>query len=302
MSELDVLYLSPHPDDVAFSAVGQLAHDVAAGLRVGLMTLFAPSEKKGPFAARGRRLAEDRAFAERFGATLWAAELPEAPSRHRRFRSGRVLLAPLRSDEEDEVVVAVQQKILSVIGAAPTQLVAPLGIGAHVDHQIVQRAATRLATERGLSLRYYEDVPYVLVPYTLARCFGRLGFRGPAPTDETLARAPFLREVGAAAARFSAMPFLQHAAPPLFRSAAAASMVWAESRTKPAAAAKSAAPTLHSADNLVECKRTAAACYDSQWRLFFPSLDAMIDQLRDYSKKLGAELVERSWTLTATAE
>jgi hypothetical protein len=38
---------------------------------------------------------------------------------------------------------------------------APLGIGRHVDHQIVCSAADRL-TQRGVKVNFYEDFPYVL--------------------------------------------------------------------------------------------------------------------------------------------
>lgn len=40
-------------------------------------------------------------------------------------------------------------------------LVSPMGIGQHVDHTIVSRVALRLA-ERGLSLLFFEDFPYVV--------------------------------------------------------------------------------------------------------------------------------------------
>ena len=38
---------------------------------------------------------------------------------------------------------------------------APLGVGRHVDHQIVCSAADRLA-QRGAKVYYYEDFPYIL--------------------------------------------------------------------------------------------------------------------------------------------
>jgi len=38
---------------------------------------------------------------------------------------------------------------------------APLGIGRHVDHQIVCSAADRLV-QRGVKVNFYEDFPYVL--------------------------------------------------------------------------------------------------------------------------------------------
>src|SRR5262245_47243408 len=58
----DVLYVSPHADDVAFSAAGQLARDVAAGARAVVFTVFEPPEPE--------RRAEDERFAAAFSAVL----------------------------------------------------------------------------------------------------------------------------------------------------------------------------------------------------------------------------------------
>ena len=62
---MDVLYVSPHPDDVAFSAAGRVARDVAAGRRVGVLTLFAP--EPGTASQALSDAAARRAIARRIG-------------------------------------------------------------------------------------------------------------------------------------------------------------------------------------------------------------------------------------------
>jgi LmbE family N-acetylglucosaminyl deacetylase len=47
-----------------------------------------------------------------------------------------------------------------------TRIYAPLGVGKHVDHQIVHLAAQELAG-RGWDVWFYEDIPYALKPMAL---------------------------------------------------------------------------------------------------------------------------------------
>jgi len=116
----EVLYVSPHADDVAFSAAGQLARDVAAGARTTVMTLFEPPEPQ--------RRGEDDAFARAFGATLLRGEWPDAVVRRRRYRSPARLFAPLRADEAP-LVEAVRVVLQARVDGGASRVVAPLGVG-----------------------------------------------------------------------------------------------------------------------------------------------------------------------------
>jgi hypothetical protein len=49
---------------------------------------------------------------------------------------------------------------------ATTRFYAPLGVGKHVDHQIVHLAGQELAA-RGWDIWFYEDIPYALKPMAL---------------------------------------------------------------------------------------------------------------------------------------
>ena len=113
-----VLYVSPHADDVAFSAAAQLARDVAAGARATLLTLFEPPEPE--------RRAEDEAFARAAGVELVRGEWPDAVVRRRRYRSPAQLFAPLRADEAP-LVEAVRAALQARVDAGSRRVVAPLG-------------------------------------------------------------------------------------------------------------------------------------------------------------------------------
>src|SRR3954470_14139520 len=158
----EVLYVSPHADDVAFSAAAQLARDVAGGARGTVVTLFEPPEAE--------RRAEDEAFARAFGATLLRGEWPDAIVRRRRYRSPAQLFAPLRRDEAP-LVEAVRALLQARVDGGCRRVVAPLGVGGHVDHQVAHAACRALV---GADVAYYEDTPYVLTPFQLPRRLARL--------------------------------------------------------------------------------------------------------------------------------
>jgi LmbE family N-acetylglucosaminyl deacetylase len=153
----EVLYLSPHPDDVAFSAAAHVAQDVARGLRVQVLTLFRAGGA-GPFGDAEARQREDEQFAARLGVELRTCDLPDAIVRHPRYLEVDALLGPLPGDEEP-LVERVRALVQSIVDAGCTRVMAPLAIGGHVDHEITRRAARRLDSAE---LVYYEDAPYVL--------------------------------------------------------------------------------------------------------------------------------------------
>jgi LmbE family N-acetylglucosaminyl deacetylase len=59
---------------------------------------------------------------------------------------------------EDEALTGALAREMEAGLPAGAQVVCPLGLGNHVDHQLTRRAAERL----GLPLWYYADYPYVL--------------------------------------------------------------------------------------------------------------------------------------------
>lgn len=179
------IYLAPHFDDAVLSCGGTIALQTGTGQKVLLLTVFGgvPGTQISGFAsqlqqatglgldpaeATRRRREEDTAAANTLHAdTLWLDYLeaiyrgtpPQYASEDSLF--GAVHSADLSLDEELAGV------LLNIHERAPLAVIyAPLGIGHHVDHQLVCSAADRLA-QRRLNVKFYEDFPYVSQPGAL---------------------------------------------------------------------------------------------------------------------------------------
>lgn len=277
----EILYVSPHADDVAFSVAAGVAAEVASGRRLRLLTLFdSPKEPS--------RRSEDEAFAASFGLVLERGAWQDAVGRRGRAR----LFAPLgRADAAlvDQIGAVLQARI----DAGCREIVAPLGVGQHIDHQIAQAACARTT---GALVRYYEDIPYVLTPYRLARRLHQLGTEGPA-SDPTLRRGSRFAEAKALGATWRAMPLLQDEYGPVVRRLAAATLAapafWRGPR---ASCALPLVATVREAPGLLDTKLRAIALYPSQWRLFYRSLEDFGRALRRYGRAIGfAGAIERCW-------
>lgn len=178
------IFLSPHFDDVVYSCGGTLGVQVSCGLRPLVITVFggAPSSnvQLSSFATQvhrgwglgtsgasdvvAARRKEDAAALDFLQVDyLWLdyAEAiyrgnPAYYTREEQVIGGDVHPADLEIDQQ------LAQDLLTLQERLPDAVwYAPLGIGRHVDHQIVCSAADRLA-QRGVKVNFYEDFPYVL--------------------------------------------------------------------------------------------------------------------------------------------
>lgn len=170
------IFLSPHFDDVALSC-GGLVWDLAQlGHRVEIWTLmggFPPDDAYSEFAQQnhlrwglsGRtairmRRAEDLAACEVLGAQPHHFDWPDAI-----YRRDPATAAPLVTNNEalfgkppeETLVKAIQARLETEIPQAAF-VVCPLGLGGHLDHLAVSRAAKTLEGE----IFYYADYPYIL--------------------------------------------------------------------------------------------------------------------------------------------
>ncbi len=285
----EVLYVSPHADDVAFSAAGQLARDVRGGARATLMTLFEP-----PAPGEVRR-GEDEAFARAFGVELVRGEWPDAVMRRRRYRSPAQLFAPLRTDEAP-LVETVRATVQARVDGGCRRVMAPLGVGGHVDHQVAHAACRALV---GAEVAYYEDTPYVLTPFQLPRRFARIGAVADDVRDATLARGSVRAELGAAAAAWMAAPLIQDRVGPKLRKLAVAAILmpeWTRWPRRSRAGARRFAASIVDGEELARVKLEAVAAYPTQWRLFYRALDDWGRELARYARAMGqAGIVERVW-------
>jgi LmbE family N-acetylglucosaminyl deacetylase len=187
------IYLSPHFDDAVLSCGGTIALQQNTGQRPLVITIFGGaggmSGPLSPFAAQvhreigfgatiaeavQRRREEDATACELLGAdVLW---LDFADALYRGYASREALFGAVeRTDVAIESQVAAL--LLEVRSRAPLAVFyAPLGVGHHVDHQIVCSAADRL-TQQGVNVKFYEDFPYVTTPGVLETRQRELGLK-----------------------------------------------------------------------------------------------------------------------------
>ncbi len=173
----DVVAVSPHLDDAAFSVGGTLALLAGAGARVRLLTVYTASvpdpqgfalacqlDKGLPADAdyMALRRAEDAAATAALGVRGEHLPLVEAP--HRGYGSAAALFGPVLPGDADqpERVLAALEGALG--DGAPDLLLGPLALGEHVDHRHVRDAVLALAARRGVPVRLWRDTPYVLRP------------------------------------------------------------------------------------------------------------------------------------------
>ncbi len=168
------IYLSPHLDDVVLSCGGCVWQQLQSGEQVLVVTVFAgsPPLPLSGFAAEMHerwqlshdapavRRAEDLEAMTLLGAQAW--HWPYTDCIYRQAPDGRFLYTGEEAlfgavDPADEALAAaLTDRIRTLPLARDGILYVPLGVGGHVDHRLVRRAAEC----SGFRLRYYEDYPY----------------------------------------------------------------------------------------------------------------------------------------------
>lgn len=171
----DHIYVSPHFDDVAVSCGGRISSQLHAGEKILVVTVFTalPHRPEKPLDRvyesifnYGVRRQEDRQAMQRLGADFFWLEYPEFLFRSqiplsrywpvfRNTRSNRRLCRKLRSDL-GRICRKTECK----------DLIIPMAVGQHMDHQIVFEAGVDLIrrTQNDCSIAFYEDYPYALLP------------------------------------------------------------------------------------------------------------------------------------------
>ena len=200
----DHIYLSPHLDDAVLSCGGHIWQQRQAGERVLVVTIFASapasSAQLSPFARRlhTRWGHVVHAVAERREENLAALALLDVRAKHwpypdciyRRTPDGRfpyaseeALWGEIHPTEEALVKALTTQLQVLPLGRDGT-VYAPLGVGHHVDHQIVRRAV-----EASIHTPiFYEDFPYAENPRAVQAALeeGRWQARLVPLSEETL--------------------------------------------------------------------------------------------------------------------
>lgn len=189
------IFLSPHFDDIALSCGGMAARLSRRGARCFAVTIFAAPAPEdtplSPFAhalhnewerAAGqdmRAINEVRRDEERDALRLLGLDpawldFPDAP--YRRSQNGRHLytsdeglfgkVAPEEQRRLAPLIAGEIRRVAHETGVrGPVRVFAPLGVGNHVDHQLVFSAARLLPPRYGVL--FYEDYPYAAKPGAL---------------------------------------------------------------------------------------------------------------------------------------
>jgi len=187
------IYLSPHLDDAALSCGGTIHAQCRRGLEVRVITLFAGSPPESspteyaeelrtrwggasdPVAERRR---EDQLAMAHLGASVehWAwcdCVYRIDPATATSLYPTEVSIFEAVHPLEASLHIELARMLADRVPPSGALLYAPLGVGHHVDHQIVHRAS-RLLSEQGYRVLYYEDCPYAgdrqAVEQALARC------------------------------------------------------------------------------------------------------------------------------------
>jgi LmbE family N-acetylglucosaminyl deacetylase len=210
------VYLSPHLDDAVLSCGASIHRQVNAGDRVVVAGVFSGDAPAGiplsPFALvqhgywgdpprpMALRRAEDLAALTCLGAEARHLDCQDAvyrtgPDGQWLYASEEALWADV--DPRDPCSPANSTVLVDSLSGlfaadAETVVYAPLGVGNHVDHQIV-RAAARLLQERGHRLAYYEEAPYAERPGSVAAALAAAGI----PTSTVEARSVTAKDVAA---------------------------------------------------------------------------------------------------------
>jgi LmbE family N-acetylglucosaminyl deacetylase len=192
------LILQPHYDDAALSCGGAAARFAQLG-RANILTVFASElvpAMVGEFAAwkherwkiddSDQLVAERRAEDARAAAVLGCHLRWLGPARRhlprRHYRSDAELFGPLHPDE-DALAEHLAEEVSHLPEWSPgATVLVPLGVGQHVDHQLVFETGRILARGGARVLAYEDTTPYVIhTPASLARRLAQVGDALEAP-------------------------------------------------------------------------------------------------------------------------
>lgn len=179
-----VLVVSPHFDDVPLSLGESLRTGALSECRVRVQVVFGrtnwtrwfhPTPARAHLAGLIRRT-EELAASLRFGYRWRTGSWAESVLRTGELDAAR-FLDPDRDLSAEPLVAEVRDWLRTVVSEeGPDLMLVAGGLGGHVDHRIVARAAAGLVGQLGVPIGFYEDRPYVayLDPAEIGRQLGEV--------------------------------------------------------------------------------------------------------------------------------
>lgn len=162
----DLLFISPHLDDVVLSCSGLVITERLAGKHILVATVFDrgddSDERRREYDIRH---AEDKAAMDLLGVNYRWLNFPDAPVRNRIYNS--FMGKHLDTDPADvQLADDVAKTVMSLCEETQAETIfLPLGIGSHIDHRLTYACASALP--RDSRLVFYEDRPYVFLTCSL---------------------------------------------------------------------------------------------------------------------------------------
>lgn len=172
----NTIVLSPHLDDAALSCGGLIFEHTQQGKTVLVVTFMAGHPPQKPFSEFAQQMHsrwelaaqivqerrdEDKISNHILGADYYHCDIPDAIYRddpndgNYFYTSDETLFGHVAAGDSKQTIPQIRQ----ILSDLPTyeQLLVPLTVGNHVDHQLVRTAVEQQTTH---SLLYYEDYPY----------------------------------------------------------------------------------------------------------------------------------------------
>ncbi len=165
---LNILVLSPHRDDAAFSLSLSIAHWLSVKHKVTILnvftrSLYAPYSDAESVHENDRlqwvsamRKREDEAFLKQIpGASMTDLNMKDAPIR---LHCGASIVCDMDVRADDSALPKIHKAVSEILSEAPHALVIPLGLGHHVDHRVVRDGTLSLTPN--VPCAFYEELPY----------------------------------------------------------------------------------------------------------------------------------------------
>ena len=174
--ETEILYVSPHLDDVLLSMAQNIKNEIANNANVTIATFFSEGNTATRSLYESRRK-DDVCAISKIGAKALHMGFTDSYFRDSRFCNYSSIMFH-KECTETQLFNDIQKKLRELlVNGKYTICYIPLGVGGHVDHNIIFHAGRQLAEEMNdIDFRFYADMPYALISesidFRIAEMFG----------------------------------------------------------------------------------------------------------------------------------